>query len=662
MTTTPFVLGPQVTDWIISEGKQSSPQQADREVYENAAEAVGTTQGLFFGFRVEDQDDAGNPITRLCKAHADDGASMSRLDHLVYMQTIMNTGVGKTTAAIGAPKNKGVGARIATLAHNLDGMDVYARTPAEAQAGEAWHLVRLMQTGIYEFDVEQPDGSVVPDNIVDAEQAEIDQFPPFVRKAGHGVVVVFRGDGVNDNWTVEEWKKTFDYMQSRYYDLPTRVWVDGESIPLVKTTYARSDYRYEISSLSDYYAKHTGHRGVSTLSDGTEVEWFVFDRTATGKKFDALRTSGVLKGKPYGVSMETGPSRSGGFRGVALRDGHELFNHSQQRFSTFNIIGSRATSRCALIITPAPGLLTDTTNRQQLVGVGGSEIPWLDWGQEFGEDMPTPIKELMDTDYKASDTISAEDLDRLDPDWHKRISSKLTHVVNPDGSLWVEPERSVVAREGSSGGSIHSGPGPHNPSPNPGPLPGNQAGTLSGSHNSTSHQLASRAKPKTRTSVKGSQQNLLYLDLKVTWLPDVPSFPGEPTWGDTVTDAEAKDKGWAWFPGGASKVIYLRKTGDPFVRTLGKYLDKNPLLPRPKVQDDVQSAYGIEAMGKVVYVKDAAIGWTSTDVQRQFDGLHLSFALAGLNSVEDLVESLLRKTVKTATSKPTSKKLKRKKP
>ena len=654
MSVTPYTLGNQVTAWIISEGQQSSPQQADREVYENGAEAPHTTQCFFFGFKI----DTG----LLCKAHADDGDSMARDKHLEYMRELMNTGANKQTAKIGAPTNKGVGARIATLAHNREGMDVYARTPDEARRGEPWHLVRLLPEGLFNFDIMDAFGAIIgTDNIVDAEQSEIDQFPDFVQKRGYGTVVVFRGNGGIGTWDEVQWKLTYNYMQKRYYTLPLRVWVDGEAIPSLAGK-SRSDYRYEISSLSDYYAKHTGHKGVVTLSDGAEVEWFVFDHTADGKGFDEIRKSGKDKGKPYGAKMETGPDRVNGFRGVALRDGIELFDHSSKRLSTFNIIGQRATSRVSLIITPPPGLLTPTTNRQSLTGINGVEIPWLEWGTEFGSDLPAPIQALMDKEFSVSDTLSVADVDRLDPDWHKRIAERRSHIVNPDGTLWVEPERPIVAREGSSGGHIGPGPGPHTPSPgpNPGTAPGNNAGNQAGNHNSAARQLA--RKSSRGQGVLGSQEDLRYLDLQVKWLPDT-ATGSDPTWSGTVTDPEAQARGWAWYPGGAATFIYLRDTGDPFTKTLAKYLALEPRAKRNKVWQDVRNAYGIEALSKVVHIKDnTSMGWTTADVAEQWKGLHLSFALTGLNSVEAMVEAFLRKTT-APKPKPSGKRtLRRPKP
>lgn len=332
----------------------------------------------------------------------------------------------------------------------------------------------------------------------------------------------------------------------------------------------------------------------------------------------------------------------------------ELFNHSTPRLSTFNVIGQRATSRVSLIVTPPSGLMEPTTNRQNMVVVGGGEIPWYQWGKEFGENMPDPIKALMDQDFKSTGTISAAELDRLDPDWHKRIQAQRACFVKSDGTLEVEPTRPVVVREGSSGGVRGNGPGPHEPSPgpNPGPSDGDQDGSNAGNHHSNDGQLATPTKARTRTSTKGSELGTKYLDLHVTWLPDVDPAGG-PTWSNTVVDPEAMANGWAWFPGSASTTIYLRRTGDPFQRTMVKYLGKYPTTPRTKVQSDVENAYGIEAISKVVYVQDcAAMGWTTAQIEDQFKGLCLSFAVVGLNSVEALVEQLLRKTTSAATAKP----------
>ena len=631
--------GNQVIQWLMDEGKRVDPNQPDREVYENGVEA-GATQCVFFGF--EDEDDAGN--ARVFKAHADNGKGMDRLQHLAYLSTLMNSGTTvATTTALGAPKNKGVGARIASLARNPEGVDFYSRTAAETKAGVPWHLVRLLPTGPKEV-WDDGNGGTVNDEIVDADKEEVKQIEAFC-KSGHGTVVVFRGDGSDDTWTEDSWKRTFEYMQKRYLSFPVPLRIDGTTIKALKGR-ARVDYRYTVPALRSYYAKHTGVTSVLTLSDGTEIEWFVFDHTAAGNKFDAINRK---TGKPYGVAMQTGPSRSNGFRGIALLDHNELFEHSAYR-ACFNLIG-KAVSRVSLIITPPSGLLRQTTNRQHLEVVGGGEIPYDVWGKEFTENMPDPIKALMESDWQASDTITAADLDRLDPDWYKRIVAKPTFMVDEIGSDYIENLEPVVAREGGNGRGNGGGGG------GGGSNPGNGNGNRAGNNHSADRQKGTKVR---RSSVKGREESFTYLDLEAVWLPDTPdpTNPTQPTWTSVIpssSDTDAvRDRGWAYYPGITSNRIYLRKSGDPFLKTQGKFCGLHPTAHTPKVVHDVEAAYSMEAIAKVVHVRDGVTTWTTSDIEDQFKGLHFSFALGGLNSVEETVKLLLRKTAappKAAKSK-----------
>ena len=65
--------------------------------------------------------------------------------------------------------------------------------------------------------------------------------------------------------------------------------------------------------------------------------------------------------------------------------------------------------------------------------IGGGEIPFDEWGKEFGDPAATPdvIKALMEQDFKSTGTISARQLDLLDPDWHKRIAEQATDHRQP---------------------------------------------------------------------------------------------------------------------------------------------------------------------------------------------------------------------------------------
>lgn len=615
--------GNQVISWLMDEGARVDPNQPDREVYENGVEA-GATQCTFFGFHGEDAD--GN--SRVYKAHADNGQGMDTDKHREYLSTLMNSGtVLATTSAIGAPPNKGVGARIAALARNSQGVDFYSRTAAEAAAGDDWHLVRLLPDGPQIWDLEEG-----VDEVVSATPEETAQIAAILPK-GHGTVAVFRGDGNADTWTEDSWKRTYEYMQRRYLTFPVSLKIDGTAIPTLVGR-ARVDYRYNMPSLRDYYSKHTGATGVVTLDDGAEIEWFVFDHTAAGKRFDDINRN---TGKPYGISMATGPARSGGWRGTAVLDHNELFEHSHYRPS-FGLIG-KAQKRVALIITPPKGLVVQTTNRQHVEVVGGGEIPYDKWGQEFVEQMPDPIKALMESDWQASDTVSLRDLEQLDPEWYKRITAKPYLMVDPTGPLDVEPGPSAPAREGGTGGRGRA----VDPSPHPKPDAGDEDGTRGGSHHSQERQKAVSIR---KSAVKGRQDSFILLDLEVVWLPET-STDG-PTWTDTVPDSPeteaVRTRGWAFYPHRTSRQIFLRESGDPFRKTREKYQNLHPAAHALKVWADVKNAYSIEVIAKVIHARDGLVVWPSNEVDEQFKGLALSFSLLGLNAVEKNVEQFLRRT------------------
>ena len=137
--------------------------------------------------------DHGKP----CKAAADDGVAMNRHDHLEHMLELFGTGSTKTTA----PRSSGRTRAWALLSLRwltTTRVSISSpRTPTGAKRGELWHLAssddrRIRGTrhsGCFRRCHQDPH------NIVDAEKSEIDQFPDFIKRVGHGVVLSSTGPG-----------------------------------------------------------------------------------------------------------------------------------------------------------------------------------------------------------------------------------------------------------------------------------------------------------------------------------------------------------------------------------------------------------------------------------------------------------------------------------
>jgi len=629
----PWKTGNQLENWVMREGSQVEEHQIDREAIENGIEA-GASRVWVCG--IVDDNDNGDPVVLM--AFGDDGHGMESDEHRDYMRTLLNTGSSKTTTAVGADENAGVGARLASLARNPGGVDSYSRTPAEAAAGQPWHHIRMYPGGAYRWDIVDDDGDVVDEAIlVDAEDAIVDQFllPGTLKEGGgtpveSGCFLVLRGDGIHDSFTEEQWKESFHYLTQRYWTFPNsvRAWVNGESIPALAGK-KREDYSYEINPLSGYYGRIcTGkdHSGAMHLSDGATAMWFVADTTLRGTNVPLdERIDGNKK-------FPTGPKRTNAFKGISVLDHNELFAH-HTRFQQFGIIGQRATSRVSIVIIPPPGTVAQTTNRQNVVPLGGGELPWQKWGDEFSDPavFPDVIASLMESDFKPSDTIKASDLDRLNPDWYKHVTSKVTLFWDPAGDTYAEEDRAVVAREG---GRRRTGP------PRPSSKPGPPRPRPGGNTTSVDRRLARKTTKKKATG-RGREINAITLEWEAHWCD-------EKEWEDTVPDSDAdiarvRAVGWAWVDRSHHR-IYMRRNGNPYRKTYTKFIEGVRPAKHSKIRKDVESAYSAEVIAKVVHITEGIPEWSDGERADEISGLHLSSTLAGLNSVDALVALFGRST------------------
>jgi hypothetical protein len=215
----------------------------------------------------------------------------------------------------GAHDNFGIGAKSALLPWNPFGVVVISYAEDDPE-GSMIHLRRDPHTGDYglrRFLTDEGWHTVVaPHDDPDLECDWTEVAPSLVRGAGHGLVLVLLGDGPRAD-TVQGDARDFDpdkpptpgvdvttYISRRYWHLPLTVRVDefqgtdrdtwplepARTVPDESRPKGRVVYRTrKVLSARDYVyyepAASAGgkiaHEGVEELSDGTHIEWMLWD-------------------------------------------------------------------------------------------------------------------------------------------------------------------------------------------------------------------------------------------------------------------------------------------------------------------------------------------------------------------------------------------------
>lgn len=435
--------------------RESGELQYLRELVVNAFEAKATRIEL----GPEWSAVASEGVYRLMVA--DNGKGMGPDELLRFLNTF--GGGGKPIGD--AHENFGVGAKTSLLPWNHHGVVVISWTPTSPAGAMVW-LTRDPQSGEYGAKKFETNDGIYEEVVVpDAHWARVK--PDWIED--HGTVVVCLGlTGREDTFLGKTGKGDIKGI-SAY--LNKRLWAVPEGVELFVQE-LRSDKRADWPrSLAEatgpagtpdrrcnrrkiegahYFVERVERtvgdgrfaaKGTLTLSDGTEIDWYLWD----GER----------------PAVHSYAHKNGYIAAVYKR---ELFDTQQHpgQFRTFGIAQSAVRANLTIIARPPHtngtyGVYPDTArNALKIQGTkrAGESLPWAEWAQEFAESLPSPIREAL---AKAAPTSSGT---LKDATWRTRLADRfgarwksLRYVASSTGSEKIALTEPVGARSATGGGS-----------------------------------------------------------------------------------------------------------------------------------------------------------------------------------------------------------------
>lgn len=451
--------------------RESGELQYLRELLVNATEAGATR----VEFGPEWSAVQGQGVYRLMVA--DNGKGMNADELLKFLNTF--GGGGKPIGD--AHENFGVGAKTSLLPWNHHGVVVISWTDSNPDGAMVW-LKRDPATGEYGArKFETTDGTFEDVVVPSVEWRAVK--PDWL--TGHGTVVVCLGNtGKEDTFLGKagegDIKGIAAYLNKRLWHVPTGVELYVQELRTTRREEFPRSYkeasgpagtpdrrwnRRQIRGAGHFVSQveggkgKLGPKGTVALSDGTEVDWYLWE----GER-PAVHSYANMNGY------------------IAALYRNELYDTQQHasQFRSFGVTHKAVRDNLTLIVRPPQsdgkyGVYPDTArNALKVQGTkrAGESLPWSDWAQEFAENMPAPIREaLAKAGPASSGTIK-------DSKWKDRLIDRfsarwktLRYVVSPKGTHRIEPDEALHERgpRGDGSGGDGSGAPTHS---------GNQPGTF----------------------------------------------------------------------------------------------------------------------------------------------------------------------------------------
>lgn len=445
--------------------RESGRYQWVRETLVNSIEAGATK--VEFGTEWQAVDLAG--VYR--RTIADNGRGMTPDELVAFFKTY--GGSGKPIG--GMHENFGIGAKSSLFPWNTAGVVIVSWHEDFEDPSLIW-VRKNPHTGAYGLRTwETPEGGEMVVIAGEDEDLGIDWSvvkPDWLQD--HGTVVVLLGDELDQDTVLGDPNKQeggvpgvgiVDYLNRRMWDLgDVEVLVD-EYREAAKTSWPVSSSTTVQGKLQrgtrrvrgakwyiDYgeAAKKNGriaHRGTVTLSDQTEIDWYLW----SGNGRDGIRgaaKSGYISAE-Y-ASADRVP---------------ELFDVTDHpsRFRAFGISEIEVRRRLWLVARPrlaqdkSYGVYMSSDRNRLLIQGGpraGDPLPWDDWAIEFSENVPQPIVDAINA-ARAGDA----DAD-LDESWRKRLAERFSKrwrqlglFLDRSGDKTTDP-----SDHGEGGGVTHRRP------------------------------------------------------------------------------------------------------------------------------------------------------------------------------------------------------------
>ena len=554
---------------------------------------------------------------------ADDGKGMNPAEMLKFLNTF--GGGGKPIGD--AHENYGVGAKTSLLPWNETGMVVLSWT-AENPAGAMVWLMKDQPTGEYgarKFETADGYQEVV---VPFGEWAAIK--PAWIKD--HGTVVVCLGNTGTENTFLGKTgngdiKGISAYLNKRIWDVPDAVEIYVQELRTQKREeWPRShaeasgpandpDRRWNRRRIrgARHYATTTeggsgslGSSGTMKLSDGTEVDWYLWDGDRP-KIHSYAHMNGYIaanyKNELYDVQQHVSQFRSFGITQTAVRNNLTLVARPPHASSgSFGVYPDTARNALKMM----------DSHR------AGEPLPWAEWAQEFAENLPGEIVEAL---AKAAPSTSGS---LADGRWKDRLIDRF-------GSRWrtarLVPSAGggfsiVPTTPGTSRGGRGSGAG--------GGSSGGKAGNSGGAGNTpVTATLPSQAGtvPAVQRQVKGGLPDFQWVDSEV------------------INGEGAQKYAAAWSPPSVSNpsgLVQLAKNFPAMAEVRRFWTNQYPDHMAADIEDIISKVYGEVMVARIAHseqlVRDANWGQAQVDAELRTPAA-LTMSLLGLMSEDQLIGS-----------------------
>lgn len=350
----------------------------------------------------------------------------------VYKLSCVDTGVGMTGPEMlhyinklsssvheqGLTQNFGVGAKIASMTRNREGLTYLSWKDGVGSMVRLWLDPNTDEYGAYQFEL--ADGTFshwapVPDHLKPKQIGD------------HGTCVVLMGNSADEDTTVcplpelDGTRWLTKYLNTRFYQVP-----DGVTIRARESMHSNNDNNVVFSTIVGQAAYLDGAdrkgnpvcdtSGVVDLAEA-RVHWHILaegdNAKKNGSRVQASKHTAVLYQDEL-YELVTGRSANG-------------------RIQQFGVIFG--VDRVVLYVEPT-GDVTSNTARTQITTADGAPLPFSEWGVQFAANLPAELIELQE-----QSTTNNRDKDR-----QKELAKRLESIKQ-----LFQVSRYRQARQGNHG-------------------------------------------------------------------------------------------------------------------------------------------------------------------------------------------------------------------
>lgn len=379
-----------------------------RETAMNAIEAGATR--VHFGLERSGVKH-GNVYRRFI---ADNGCGMDEYELVDFFRTLG----GSSKSVGGAHENYGIGAKITLLPWNTEGLVVASWKNGEGNVIWAKADAETSEYGLRKVPVDGEMCDVWPTGFdPDLGFSTEDLRPEWLHE--HGTVVLLVGDAIDQHTMRSDprrdpsgTRQIRDHLTRRFWTLPENLEITVDELQSdKKSTWWHPDGSGGTLNtrkapamnrvITDLLDKSPGAAsGVVDLDCGSRVHWML--------------------GEPDAVQDSWSWQR--GF--IAARYKGELYEHKNKHydFRLFGVAHKPVTDRLWLMVDPKladsrrrGGAFPESDRSSLLWSVAGESqpLPWVEWGMEFAQKMPDPIRQALDQHRKSGQLRDNDYRERL---------------------------------------------------------------------------------------------------------------------------------------------------------------------------------------------------------------------------------------------------------